>query len=447
MGTTERRISTQPRIVVTGGGLAGLTAASFAARAGAAVTLIEARDSIGGRARTSRMDRGYLFNQGPHALYSGMAGSRILAELGITPRGSAPNLRAYGRLRGEIGVLPGTPRDAMRTKIVGMRTKVDLARMMGRPSRALHTEMTERSFAQWVDEQLHDDDARLLARMLGRVATYCADATGISADAAVPQMVGAMLEGVRYLDGGWQQLVDALTTAARAAGVTIESGARVDAVQRDDARGTVTVVVNDEERTADAVILAAGGPVHADHVLHGASAVVAGWAATQQPVHAASLDLALRRLPVPERAVAFGVDEPLYLSTHSLAADLGGDGGVVLHAALYADERHDGDDSGRRIEAFLDTMQPGWRDEVIVEQFGRRLVVAHGRPTPETGLAGRPGPAVADLEGVFVAGDWVGSEGLLADAAIASAREAARLAVRAVATPRSGSDHRAGAPA
>jgi hypothetical protein len=45
------------------------------------------------------------------------------------------------------------------------------------------------------------------------------------------------------------------------------------------------------------------------------------------------------------------------------------------------------------------------------------------------GLRGRPPVSVPDRPGVFVAGDWVGPSGHLADAAQHSARDAARLAV------------------
>jgi len=46
------------------------------------------------------------------------------------------------------------------------------------------------------------------------------------------------------------------------------------------------------------------------------------------------------------------------------------------------------------------------------------------------GLAGRPGPKVCDVPGLFVAGDWVGPEGVLVDATLASAKLAAELAAR-----------------
>jgi hypothetical protein len=47
------------------------------------------------------------------------------------------------------------------------------------------------------------------------------------------------------------------------------------------------------------------------------------------------------------------------------------------------------------------------------------------------GLVGRPGPHLPGLRGAFLAGDWIGPEGYLADASLASARAAARLAIAA----------------
>jgi hypothetical protein len=59
------------------------------------------------------------------------------------------------------------------------------------------------------------------------------------------------------------------------------------------------------------------------------------------------------------------------------------------------------------------------------------MVVAGGLPTPAGGgLAGRPGIEVAAHRGVFVAGDWVGPAGLLADGAFASGEAAGAAAAR-----------------
>jgi hypothetical protein len=52
----------------------------------------------------------------------------------------------------------------------------------------------------------------------------------------------------------------------------------------------------------------------------------------------------------------------------------------------------------------------------------------------EAGLAGRPGVEVRDRPSVFLAGDWVGPEGMLADASAASARAAARRVLEVLTT-------------
>ena len=83
------------------------------------------------------------------------------------------------------------------------------------------------------------------------------------------------------------------------------------------------------------------------------------------------------------------------------------------------------DRNGQRL---LDLMQPGWRAALVARRFLPHLTVSHALVTAaQGGTAGRPGPAVPDVPGLYVAGDWVGPEGMLADASLASARQAARL--------------------
>src|SRR5919112_5712476 len=73
----------QTGVAIVGGGMAGLTAACYLARAGVDVTVFEKAPYPGGRAATRESD-GFLFNRGGHALYTGGAASLILKELGVS---------------------------------------------------------------------------------------------------------------------------------------------------------------------------------------------------------------------------------------------------------------------------------------------------------------------------------------------------------------------------
>ena len=72
----------------------------------------------------------------------------------------------------------------------------------------------------------------------------------------------------------------------------------------------------------------------------------------------------------------------------------------------------------------------------LAQRFLPELCVSKGLVEADSGgLSARPGPIVPDAPGLLVAGDWVGPEGMLADAALSSADRAARLVLAAAAPP------------
>jgi pyruvate/2-oxoglutarate dehydrogenase complex dihydrolipoamide dehydrogenase (E3) component len=71
-------------------------------------------------------------------------------------------------------------------------------------------------------------------------------------------------------------------------------------------------------------------------------------------------------------------------------------------------------------------IQPGWRDVIVRQRLLPNMTVYNSLVTAaEGGIAGRPDTKVSGVENLYIAGDWVGSEGLLADASFASAKRAA----------------------
>jgi phytoene dehydrogenase-like protein len=419
-------------VIVVGGGLAGLAAATYLARGGRAVTLFEQASAVGGRART-REAQGFRLNLGPHAVYNGGEGVQVYRELGIRYSGGVPGAGSY-LVRGErLYALPANPLGLLTTDLLSARDKLALGPALVRIARTDPAAVAGLPLRQWLPRAVPRARLREIVELFLRVATYANDPDRQSAGAALAQLRVALDGGVTYLDGGWQTLVDGLRRAAEVAGVRIEPRARVAAVLRDAAVRGVRLADGATWR-ADAVLLAASPRAASALVADGAPTVLRRWAEAAIPVLAATLEVALERLPNPRARVAFGVDTPLYLSAHSAWARLAPAGGAMIHVARYlgAEAAPDAHQVERELEHLLDVAQPGWRHALVARRFLPHVVVSNALVTAtQGGTAGRPGPSVPDVPGLYVAGDWVGPDGMLADASLASARRAARLILAA----------------
>jgi phytoene dehydrogenase-like protein len=419
--------------VVIGGGMAGLATATFLARSGQSVRLVEQSHQLGGRARTKMQD-GFYLNIGPHALYRGGAGFRILKELGVEPRGAAPSVSGGFAIYGGVKhTFPVGLVSLLTTGLFGLSAKLETARLLGSIAKIDGTRLKNVSVRDWVEAEIAHPTVRELILATFRLSTYTNAAELMSAGAAIEQLKKALSKGVLYLDHGWQTLVDSLIESAKSARVIIETGVKVEVVERGIA-GRVEAVRLDDGRAykASTVVLASSPALAAALVERGDRTSLSQWASTAIPVKAACLDVALNRLPDPRARFALGIDAPLYSSVHSASARLAPEGAAMIHVAKYLPPDHAAraDDDEREMEGLLDLMQPGWRDVVVYRRMLPDMIVMNAVATVQTeGTEGRPGPAVPDVPGLFVAGDWVGREGLLVDASLASAKQAAELIV------------------
>lgn len=417
-------------VVVVGAGLAGLAAAAWAARAGRSVVVCEKAGAPGGRAQTTTAGQ-FRLNLGPHALYCGGPAERALRELDVPVAGRKPNASGgYAVARGAAHALPGGFLSLLTTGLFGVPAKLETARLLGGLARLDGAPLQGTAVNDWLAGAVRQPEVRALVAALVRVSSYAADHNQMSAGTAITQMQHALGHGVRYLDGGWQVLVDGLAATAQRAGATVRSSARAAAVELRDGRRVVRFA-DGRAIEADAVVVAAGPDVAAQLLDGAAGAAARAWAATAVPVRAACLDVGLTRLPRPRATFALGVDQPLYFSVHSAAARLAPDGAAMIHVLKYlGPDGGDARDDERELEGLLDLIQPGWREVVVEHRFLPTMLVSHALPTAAGGgIAGRPDVAVPGADGVYVAGDWVGPEGLLADASLASARRAAEAVV------------------
>lgn len=400
-------MSTRNEIHVIGAGLAGLTAAAFVARAGLPVVVHETRNRLGGRATTDDRD-GFRFDQGPHALYRGGAAERTLAELGIRPVGAVP--RAGGVLvrDGRLHRAPAGPVSLLRTTAVGRRAKLELARVLATLPRLRPGEHADRTVADWIDGTVRDEGARDVLAMLVRLTTYANRPHELSAEVGIRMLQAGLGPGVRYLERGWDRLVEAL---AAVPGIRIAGGEPVQ-----------------ELPDAAAVVIAAGGPANAAAL----AGVQPSTLHVGPPAETACLDLGLRG-PTPH-PVALGIDVPCYASDHSSPGGRAPAGCSVMSLAEYL--APDVEPSSERLEDFARTVGIA-PERVVARRYLHRMVACTSIPTASLGgLAGRPDvdalTRLSGRTGTFVAGDWVGPEGHLADAVLASARSAALAAVQHV---------------
>jgi phytoene dehydrogenase-like protein len=404
-------------VAVVGAGLAGLAAARVVQALGHDVMVIDPSEP-GGRGRTDL--RGEVrFNRGPHALYLGGDAERVLRGFGLSLHGAPPSADGRGVLGEHIGTLPGTASQLARTTLLSWRGKAAVARLMMRLPRVDPSTLASTSFAQWLDALDLPTDSRNLVEMLARVSSYTNAPDAVSAELVVSMMQSAMRHGVRYLDGGWQTLVDALGNGVRIHRATVTS------VRRDGAHAVVeradgTAVV------ARSVIVAAGGPETTARLL-GRSPFTVGPAA-----EARCLDLATSVAARP--GLLLGVDTPLYLSNHCPPARLAPDGVSVVHVARYLSPGNDDTPKDARDELAAHAARAGITAEHILDQryLHRMTTVSAVAIAEHGGLRGRPTIDDSGETGVFLAGDWVGPRGHLLDAVMASAEAAARRAAQFV---------------
>lgn len=422
-------------IAILGGGLAGLTAALIAARAGRAVAVFEKASHLGGRATTQETG-GFYFNQGPHALYRAGHGARILKELGIAYAGHRASYEGSWVLhQGQRHPMPGTPEKIQGSAFFSTAAKAELLALQSKLMSGSYptADWQARTAREWLDTQITQPELRALMQGQMRLATYCGDFDRLSAGAALEQMIVASQDGVDYLDGGWQTLVAALETAALKAGVTLHARHAVTGLEF-QTNQTMLHFTEGASYTARTVISTLPPAAIARLVGAKTAPSLQRWAETLTPVHAACLDVAFDHLPVKDYQFAIGLDQPLYYSVHTRSARLAPEGGSLIQVAKYlkADAEQNGPALRSELEALMDTFQPGWRQATVHQRFLPRMLVTHAIVSP----AGRPPVAVPELPQLHLAGDWVGPQGMLVDASLTSACAAAHSALDSVATSR-----------
>ncbi len=423
----EEISATQFDAVIVGGGLAGLTAASYLARGGRSVLLLEKASQLGGRAITTER-HGFFFNRGIHALYLTGPGEAVLRELDVAYQGKRSEREQYEVYsQGSFHRLPSDPVTLRTTSLLNNESRAELGKLLMllgtlNPSRLVGT-----SLQDWLDQSVVHPVVRQFVEAGARLATYTHAPQLLDAGVAL-EFVGKRPDALR-IDGGWQTLVDGLERTARQAGAQLVTKARVVAIETGTACHLIRLA-DGSSLQADAVVLALEPALAAQLVVNGPQETLRSYAEQTIPLYAACLDIALQRLPNSERFTVLHLERPLFYANHARNVRLAPEGGALLHLIKYLgpDEESNADANRDELAAWLDQLQPGWREEMVTQQFLPHILVSSDMlQARRKGLTGRPGPDVPSVNNLYVAGDWIGAVDHLANASLVSASQAAQM--------------------
>ncbi|MGW8377169.1 protoporphyrinogen oxidase [Streptomyces sp. ODS28] len=311
------------RVIVVGGGIAGLAAAERLVRDGAEVTLLEAAPRCGGKLLTGEV-AGAAVDLGAEAMLARRPeGVDLARDAGLGDALTAPEpvgaaIWSRGDLvpmpKGHVMGVPGDPA-ALETLL-----SAEGLQRIAADAELPPTEVGEDvAIGEYVAERLGPEVVdRLVEPLLGGV--YAGDAYKISMRAAVPQLYEAarahtsLLEGVREIqarsqgtsggpvfagiEGGIGRLPGAVAETLRAAGADIRTGTPAKGLRRFPEGWQVSV--DGGVLTADAVVLAV--PAFPAAKLLAAEAPAAAWVLEDMEYASMALvTLAFRRSELGDR--------------------------------------------------------------------------------------------------------------------------------------------------
>lgn len=259
------------RLVVVGGGIAGLAAAWSASRRGVDVTVLERGPEVGGKAQSLKEDD-WLLEAGPGGFLDGRPElTRLIDEAGLADQRVPANPVAKRRFiyrAGKIREIVPNPVGLLRS---GLLTPLALLRMGVEPFIPARRDGDEETVWNFAARRLGTQvaDRLILPMALG---IFAGDAHRLSLSAAFPRMAalerdyGSLIKALfakrgrtasgplTSFRGGLQTLPR--TLAARG-GFTVRCGAEVRGLERGESAWRIALAHADAPVEADAVIVAA----------------------------------------------------------------------------------------------------------------------------------------------------------------------------------------------
>lgn len=414
------------RVVVIGGGLAGLSTAARLAHKGYAVTLLEKAPKLGGRAITIPL-KGFNFNFGAHAIYGRDQSvlRKYQQELGLRVdwKDFSPS-KAYYDLGAFTTPVPATLEGLFKTKMLDVENKLRFAYEIIKTLTTVERGEDGIAIGQYLQKETQQIRDFLLT--LGSSNFFTNEPEKIPSPLFFQyyKRLFATQKPVAYIGGGWESIVAGLQEIIQQNDGRIITKERIQKVEVD---GGSIVSAHGKEQPYEADLFVFCVPPGELINIFGDTGHVhlfeeySRYHSTEVVVYDIGLS---ERIGSPytyiyNKAERIFITDISYYDESSVPL-----GGQMLQAVAYLnrEEMNKGvaDQKLLRIEELYDKHFAGWREVLVAKRLSKRATVQEIKCEDDQRLM----PVkFYSLHNAYFAGDWCEGEGQLSELSFSSAHE------------------------
>lgn len=420
---------TSEKVIVVGGGLAGLSAAARLAYYGYEVTLLEKAPKLGGRAISIPL-KGFNFNFGAHAIYardkSILRNFENEIHLPIDWKDFSP-AKAFYDMGSYTTPMPATLEGLYKTHVIDSRHKVRFVYEIFRTMSSLERGEEGVPIGEYLEKESEQVKDILLTVASSNFFTNEPEKIPSPLFFHYYKRLFSTSRAVSYIGGGWQSIVESFADIIEGHGGTIVTKEKVTGIELDGNR--VTAVHGQEQSyTGDHIIFCIPpkevAALFQETPYYSLFAEYTRYTPTQVVVY----DIGLRERMESDFTYIYHKAQRVFITDISYYdPTCVPEGGQLMQAVAYLNEEeiaaNKGDEKVALIESVYDKHFPGWRDLLVAKRVSKRATVQEIKCIDDQRLM----PVkFYSLSNAYFAGDWCKGDGQLSELSFSSAYEVTR---------------------
>lgn len=416
------------KVVVAGGGLAGLSAAARLAYHGYQVTVLEKAPKLGGRAITIPL-KGFNFNFGAHAIYARDRSilKKIESEIGLKVDWKDFSAsKAFYDLGSFTTPMPATLEGLYRTKILDAENKLRFTYEIIKTMTSLERGEEGVPIGQYLKKEPKQVRDLLLTLASSNFFTNEPEKIPSPLFFQYYRRLFSTQKAVSYIGGGWQAIVESFADIIKSHNGKIIMKEKVTKVEFDGNK--ITAIHGKEEVYPADYFLFCIPPkecnqIFAETPYEKLFTEYTNYRPTQVIVYDVGLS---KRINSPytyiyHKGERVFITDISYYDTTCIP-----EGGQLMQAISYLNEeeikdRQIIDEKVKSIESVYDKHFSGWRDHLVTKRLSKRATVQEIKCVDDQRLM--PIKFYSLLNAYF-AGDWCQGEGQLSELSFSSAYSA-----------------------